>query len=73
MVEEGGLDEELGEGSSLNVVVVGLRDPSDPRVGRAVRGDVEVKGLKKKGEGGGEVNSEFERRRGTNGQNELEA
>jgi len=45
VVEEGGLDEELGEGSSLNVVVVGLGDPSHPGVRRAVGGDVEVEGL----------------------------
>ena len=46
MVEEGGLDEKLGESSSLDVVVVGLGDSSHPRVRGAVGGDVEVEGLK---------------------------
>jgi hypothetical protein len=45
MVEEGDLGKELGEVSDLLVVAIGLGDPSHPGVGRAVRRDVEVKGL----------------------------
>lgn len=46
MVQQGGLDEELGERSGLDVIVVGFANPSDPTVRGAVRGDVEVEGLK---------------------------
>lgn len=45
VVEEGGLDEELGQGAGLDVVVVRLGDSADPRVRRAVRRDGEVEAL----------------------------
>lgn len=45
MVEQGDLHEELGQGPGLDVVVVGLADPSQPRVRRAVGRDVEVEVL----------------------------
>lgn len=48
VIEQGGLDEELGERSGLEVVVVGLADSSNPRVWRAVGRDVEVERLRER-------------------------
>lgn len=45
MVEKGDLHQELGQSTSLNIVIVGFRNSSNPRVGRAVRGNVEFERL----------------------------
>ena len=46
MIEEGDLHKELGEGASLDVVVVRFADTADPRVRGAVGRDVEVEALR---------------------------
>jgi hypothetical protein len=51
MVEEGRLDEELRERPRLDVVIIGFRDPTDPRIRRAVRRNVEVESLFEIGSG----------------------
>jgi len=45
MIEEGNFHEELRKSSSLDIVIVGFRNSSNPRVRRAVGGDVEFERL----------------------------
>lgn len=49
MIEQSHFHEELGQSTSLNVVVVGFADASNPGVRRAVRGDVEFEALLRRG------------------------